>query len=92
MIDTFTEWIEGFPTQTEKAEEVVKNPNKQTKKNCFMKSFRDLVCPSHYKVTMEHHLLLRLPKGSLKHWALLFISIVLGGLSLQEKQKEPTNC
>ena len=23
MIDTFTEWIEGFPTQTEKAEEVV---------------------------------------------------------------------
>ena len=33
MIDTFTEWIEGFPTWTEKAEEVVK------KKNCFMKSF-----------------------------------------------------
>ena len=32
MIDTFTEWIEGFPTRTEKAEEVVKNPNKQTKK------------------------------------------------------------
>ena len=25
MIDTFTGWIEGFPTQTEKAEEVVKN-------------------------------------------------------------------
>ena len=24
MIDTFIEWIEGFPTQTEKAEEVVK--------------------------------------------------------------------
>ena len=24
MIDTFTEWIEGFPTWTEKAEEVVK--------------------------------------------------------------------
>ena len=24
MIDTFTGWIEGFPTQTEKAEEVVK--------------------------------------------------------------------
>ena len=30
MIDTFTRWIEGFPTQTEKAEEVV---NKQTKKH-----------------------------------------------------------
>ena len=25
MIDTFTEWIEGFPTQTEKPEEVAKN-------------------------------------------------------------------
>ena len=25
MIDTFTGWIEGFPTQTEKAEEVGKN-------------------------------------------------------------------
>ena len=26
MIDTFTGWIEGFPTQTEKAEVVVKKP------------------------------------------------------------------
>ena len=26
MIDTFTGWIEGFPTRTEKAEEVVKIP------------------------------------------------------------------
>ena len=59
-IDTFTGWIEGFPTQTEKAEEVVK-------KNCSMKSFQDLVCPGHYKVTMGHHLLLRSPKGSQKH-------------------------
>ena len=25
MIDTFTGWAEGFPTQTEKAEEVVKD-------------------------------------------------------------------
>lgn len=31
MIDTFTGWIEGFPTQTEKAEEVVKNKIKQNK-------------------------------------------------------------
>ena len=37
LIDTFTGWIEGFPTLTEKAEEVVKN--KQTNKNCSMKSF-----------------------------------------------------
>ena len=45
MIDTFTGWIEDFPTWTEKAEEVEK------KKNCSMKSFQDLVCPGHYKVT-----------------------------------------
>ena len=77
MIDTFTGWIEGFPTWTEEAEEVVKH--------CSMKSFQNLVCPGHYKVTMGHNLLLRSPKGSLKHWALLIISIVPGGLSLQEK-------
>ena len=76
MIDTVTGWIEGFPIRTEKAEEVVKNS---------MKSFQDLVCPGHYKVTMGHHLLLRSPKGSLKHWALLITSIVPEGLSLQEK-------
>ena len=34
MTDTFTGWNESFPTQTEKAEEVVKK-----KKNCSMKSF-----------------------------------------------------
>ena len=32
MIDTFTGWIEGFPTQTEKAEEVVKKTKKKNKK------------------------------------------------------------
>ena len=78
MIDTFIGWIEGFPTRTEKAEEVIK-------KNCSMKSFQDLVCPGHYKVTMGHHLLLRSSKESQKHWALLIISIVPGGLNLQEK-------
>ena len=77
MIDTFTGWIEGFPTRTEKAEEVVKN--------CSMKSFQDMVYSSHYKVTVGHHLLLRSPKGSQKHWTLLIISIVPGGLNLQEK-------
>ena len=77
MIDTFTGWIEVFPTWTEKAEE--------GQKTCSMKSFQDLVCPGHYKVTMGHHLLLRSPKESRKHWALLIISIVPAGLNLQEK-------
>ena len=45
MIDTFTGWIKGFPTRTEKAGQVVKN--------CSMKSFQDLVWLGHYKVTMD---------------------------------------
>ena len=44
MIDTFTGWSEGFPTQTEKAEEVVKKKKKKTtttttttnRKNCLL--------------------------------------------------------
>ena len=55
MIDTFTGWIEGFPTWAEKAKEVVKN--------CSMKSFQDLIFLGHYKVTMGHHLLLHHPSG-----------------------------
>ena len=39
MIDTFTGRIEGFPSQTEKAEEVVKKQKTNKQKNCFMKSF-----------------------------------------------------
>ena len=30
MIDTSTGWVEGFPTQTEKTEEVVKKKKKKT--------------------------------------------------------------
>ena len=52
-----------------------------------MKSFQNTVCPGHNKVTVGYHLLPRSPKGSLKHWTLLNISIVPGGLSIQEKQK-----
>ena len=83
MIDTFIGWIEGFPIQTERTEEGGKR--KKKKKNCSMRSFQVLVCPGYYKITMGHHLLLRSPKGSLKHQALLVIFIVPGGLSLQEK-------
>ena len=41
MIDTFTGWVEGFPTWTEKAEEVVKN--KQTNNNNNKKLFHELI-------------------------------------------------
>ena len=75
MIDMFTGWIEGLGG----------GKRKKKKKNCSMRSFQVLVCPGYYKMTMGHHLLLRSPKGSLKHQALLVIFIVPGGLSLQEK-------
>ena len=42
MIDTFTGWIEGFPTWSEKAEEVVKKKERKKerkKENCSMKLF-----------------------------------------------------
>ena len=57
MIDTFTGWIEGFPTWTEKAEEVVK------------KLLHEIIprfgLPGFYKMTMGHHLFLRSPKRGL---------------------------
>ena len=73
MTDIFTGGVEGFPAQTEEVLKTKKNKTKQNTKNCSMKSFWDLVYLGHYKVTMGHHLLLRLPKGSLKHWTLLII-------------------
>ena len=42
-------------------------------------------------MTMGHDLLVRSPKESRKHWALLIISIGPGGLNIQGKQKEPIN-
>ena len=55
MTHTVTGWIEGFPTRTEKAEEVVKK--------LLLEILPRFVLPGHYKVTMGHHLLLRSPKG-----------------------------
>ena len=94
MIDTFMEWTEGFPIWTEKAEEVVKQ-NKTKQKNKQKKLLYEVILrfglPRSLQSDNGHHLCLRSPKGSLKHWALLIISIVPGCLSLQEKYKEPTN-
>ena len=75
MIDTFTRWIEGFPTQAEKAEEVVKKKLLHEIIPSFGLS-RSLQSDNGISLTS---------KGSLKHWALPIISIVPGGLSLQEK-------
>ena len=77
MIDTSTGWIEVFPTRTEKAEEV-------DKKLLHEMNLR-FGLPRSLQSDSGHHLLLRSLKASLKHWALLIISIVPGGLSLQEK-------
>ena len=90
MIDTFTGWIKGFHTQIEKAKEVVKNKTKQNKLlHEIIPRFglpRSLQSDNGTSFTSKGH-----PRWSLKCWALLIISIVPGGLSLQEKLKEPTN-
>ena len=74
MIDTFTGWIEGFPTQTEKAEEVVKK-----KKNEIIPRFglpRSLQSDNGTLFTSK------VTQGVSKAF---IISIVPGGLSFQEK-------
>ena len=77
MIDTFTRWIQGFPTRTEKAEEVVK------------KLLHELIprfgLPRSLQSDSGTSFTSKVTQGSLKHWALLIISIMPAGLSLQEK-------
>ena len=77
MIDTFTGWIEGFPTWTEKAEEVVR------------KLLHEIIprfgLPRSLQGDNGTSFTPKVTQGSLKYWTLLIISIVPGGLSLQEK-------
>jgi transposase InsO family protein len=77
MIDTFTGWIEGFPTRTEKAEEVVKKLLHEIIPRFGLP--RSLQSDNGTTFTSKS------PNESLKHWALLIISIVPECLSLQEK-------
>ena len=76
MTHTVTGWIEGFPTRTEKAEEVVKKLiHEIIPKFGLPRSLQsDNGTSFTSKVTQAR-----------KHWALLIISIVPGGLNLQEK-------
>ena len=78
MRDTFTGWTEGFPTRTEKAEEAVK-------KELFHEIIPRFGLPRALQSDNGTSFTFKVTQGSLKHWALLIISIVPGGLSLQEK-------
>ena len=83
MIDTFTGWIEGFPTWSEKAEEVVE------------KLLHEIIprfdLPRSLESDNGTSFTSKVTQGVSLNWALIIIYIVPGGLSLQEKQKEPTN-
>ena len=85
MIDTFTGWIEGFPTWTENAEEVVK------KNKLLHGIILRFGLPRSLQSNNGTSFTSKVTQGVSLNWALLIISIVPGGLSLQEKQKEPTN-
>ena len=90
MIDTFTGWIEGFPTQTEKAEEVVKNPNKQTKKKLLHEIILRFGLSKSLQSDNGTPFTSKVTQGVSKALGII-ISIVPGSLSLQEKEKETTN-
>ena len=77
MTGTFTGWIGDFPSWTETTEEVVKKLlHEITPRFGLLRSLQsNNVTSFTSKVTQVIS----------KHWALLTISIVPGGLSLQEK-------
>ena len=77
LIGTFTGWIEGFPTWTEKAEEVVK------------KLLHEIIPRFGLPRSLQSHsgtsFTSKVTQGVSKALALLITSVVLEGLSLQEK-------
>ena len=83
MIDTFTVWIEGFPTWIEKAEEVVKK--KKNKKQLLHEIILRFGLLRSLRSDNGTSFTSKVTQGSLKHWTLLIIPIVPGGPSLQEK-------
>ena len=79
MTDTFTGWVEGFPTKTE---EVLKNKETNKQKKLLHEIILRFGLYRSLQSDNGTPFFLRSPKGSLKHWALLITSIVPGGLSL----------
>ena len=79
MIDTFTGWIEGFPTWTENAEEVVK------KNKLLHGIILRFGLPRSLQSNNGTSFTSKVTQGVSLNWALLIISIVPGGLNLQEK-------
>ena len=76
-IDRFTGWAESFPTQTEKAEEVVKKLLHE-----FILRFG---LPRSLQSNNGTSFTSKVAQDSLNDWVLLITSIVPGGLSFQEK-------
>ena len=79
MIDIFTGWIEGFPTWTEKAEEVVKKKKKLHEIILRFGLPRSLQSENRTSFTSK------ITQGVSKALGITYLSIVPGGLSLQEK-------
>ena len=81
IIDTFTGWIEGIPTRTKKAEEVVK------------KLLHEIIprfgLPRSLQSDNGTSFTSKVTKRSLKHWALLIISIVPGAIFRKSRKSQP---
>ena len=82
MIDTFTGWIEGFPTQTEKVEKVVQK--KKQKKPLLHEVILRFGLSRSFQIDNGTSFTSKVTQGVSKALGII-ISIVPGGLSLQEK-------
>ena len=78
MIDTFRGWIEGFPTRTEKAEEVVK-------KKLLHEIFPRFGLPRSLQIDNGTSFTSKVTQGVSKALGITYYLQLAGGLSLQEK-------
>ena len=86
MIDTFTGWIEGFPTWTEKAEKVVKKKqNNNNKKKLLHEIIPRFGLPRSLQSDNGTSFTSKATQGVSKALGITYYLHCAGGLCLQEK-------
>ena len=80
IIDTFTGWIEGLPTRTERAEEVVK-------KELLHETIPRFGLPRSLQSDNGTSFTSKVTQGALKHWALLISPLCLEASVFRKNRK-----